>query len=42
LDKKSYRDELAPFEIEEDFSTSSLQKDLGDKLTTEKLAKCTV
>lgn len=38
LSSKDYRDEIAPFEVQEDFSTSQLQKDKGDKLTTEKLA----
>jgi len=38
LNHKDYRDELAPFPSEDDFSTSSILKNKGDKLTTEKLA----
>lgn len=35
----SYAELLAPFDTNEDFSTSSIMRDKGESLTTEKLSK---
>lgn len=39
LDRQTYAEMLAPYDTNEDFSTSSMMRDKGNNLTTEKLLK---
>jgi hypothetical protein len=39
IDRQTYAEILAPFDTNEDFSTSSMMRDKGHNLTTEKLLK---
>jgi hypothetical protein len=39
LDRQTYAEMLIPYDTNEDFSTSSMMRDKGNNLTTEKLLK---